>query len=120
MYSFQTQRMAQFHREELQRAAAVWRVNDSTNAHPPEKQSSNHMRRVIRRVCLLAFSLGVIAGGMLTTHFGLLPSILLGSFMMLVISPLILIQLATALKVHLYTFQYSRTAHWWGNSRWSR
>ncbi|SRR5579875_1751587 len=120
MYSFQTQRMAQFHREELQREATVRRVSDSAVAHPQEKQSNNHVRRVIRRACLLAFSLGVIAGGMLTTHFGLLPIVLLGSLMMLVMSPLILIQSATALKVHLYPFGYGRTGRWWRNSRLPR
>ena len=112
--------MAQFHREELQREAAGVRVSDSMNAHPLEKQSSNHMRRVIRRGCLVAFGLGVIAGGMLNTQFGLLPIMLLGSFITLVMSPSILIQSATTLKAHLYTFQHGRTGHWWRDSRLSR
>ncbi len=117
MYSFQTQRMAQFHREQLQREAAEMRVSDSTNLHLQEKQGSNHMRKALRRGCLIAFTLGVVTGSLLNTQFGLLPIILLGSIMALVMSPSLLIQSAATLKAHLSTFQQDRTGHWWRGLR---
>jgi hypothetical protein len=120
MFSFQTQHMARAHREELLREATLMRVSESTHSHLPGKQSSHHMRTVVRRACLLAFGLGVIAGGILTTHFGLLPIVLFGSLMALVISPPILIQSARTLKAHLYTFQYGRIGHRWRDSHQSR
>jgi hypothetical protein len=120
MYPFQTQRMARFHREDLQREAAVVRVRDSMSSHSQKKQSSNSMRSVLCRGCLIAFSLGAIAGGTLTTHLGLLPIMLLGSLMTLVMSPPILIRSATTLKAHLSTFQRGQAGHWWRNSRLSR
>ncbi len=117
---FQNQQMAQVHRKELQQEAACMRASDSTNSHSQGKQGSHHLRAVVRRTCLLAFSLGVIAGGMLNTHFGLLPIMLLGSITALITSPPILIQSATASKAHLYTYWHGRTGHQWRGSRLSR
>lgn len=120
MFSFQTQHMAQTHREELLREATLIRVRESIHSHSPAKQGSHHMRTMVRHACLLAFGLGVIAGGMLTTHFGLLPIMLLGSLLALVISPPILIQSASTFKAHLYTFHSGRIGHRWRDSRQSR
>ena len=120
MFSFQTQHMAQTHREELVREAPLIRVSESIHSHSPGKQSGHHRRTVVRRACLLAFGLGVIAGGMLTTHFGWLPIMLLGSLIALVISPPLLLQSASTLKAHLYTFHYGRIGHRWRDSRQSR
>jgi len=120
MFSFQTQHMAQAHREELLREATLLRESSSTPSHSPAKQSSHHLRTVVRRACLLAFGLGVIAGGILTTHFGLLPIMLLGSLLALVISPPILIQSAGTLKAQLDTFHYGRFGLRWKDSRQSR
>ena len=120
MYPFQTQRMAQFHREDLQREAAMVRACDSMISHAQEKQSSSSTRSVLCRGCLIAFSLGTIAGSALTTLVGLLPIMLLGSLMTLVMSPPLLLQSATTLKAHLFTFQRGQAGHRWRNSHVSR
>ena len=120
MFSFQTQHMAQAHQEELLREATLMRVSESTHSHSPAEQGSYHLRTVIRRASLLAFGLGVIAGGLLTTHFGFLPIILLGSLLALVISPPLLIQSTSTLKAQLCAFHSDRFGHHWRDAHQSR
>ncbi len=109
MYLLQNQQLAQFHRDDLLWEAARLRASDSTNAHSSGTRRGKQIQVAVRRACLVAFSLGLIAGGMLNTHFGFLSVMLLGSLMALVLSPFILIQSTRTFKACRYASRHSRT-----------
>ncbi len=112
MYLLQNQQLAQFHRDDLLREAVRLRAGGSTNASSSATRRGKQNQVAVRRACLVAFSLGVIVGGMLNSHFGFLPAILLGSLMAFVLSPPILIQSTCAFKACRYTSRHSRTGSW--------
>lgn len=120
MYLLQNQQLAQFHRDDLLREAGRLRAGGSTNTSSEAARRGKQNQVAIRRACLVAFSLGMIAGGMLNSHFGFLPAILLGSLMAFVLSLSLLIQLTRAFKACRYTFRHSRTGSGFGNARLSK
>ncbi len=120
MHLLQNQQLAQFHRDDLLREVGHLRAGGSTNASSSATRRGKQNQVALRRVCLVAFSLGMIVGGLLNSHFGFLPPILLGSLMVFVLSPSLLIQLTCACKICRYPFRHARTGSGFGNARVSK